>query len=481
MTSIENLQDVIKQINNLYINERKKHISQYYKNNNVTYSMISKYKLHDKVIENHLKGYSTIGIFSFEHNTKFICFDIDTKEHSRADTMHLINVLENEFNIARSDIHVSDSGNKGYHVEIFFNKSLGHKIVDNFYRLVLNECEFTKEQCELRPTYNQGLKLPLGTHRATQRTCWYVDNQTLKPIKNYAYILDIEQIDTTPITDVYDKSNPIVLQHTEADNFSNTLNTINLSTADTENNLEHIDSVLENNCLLYPNTRNDVTLMIAIYLKDSEGFSQQSTTDILTAIMLNTKRTKPDYIKSSNEFIIKETARIVQVVYVNDYKFNKRKKDVSITLEEINFILSIDKWHLKQMFFIHLIHSKRYSNNKGIYYMTYDTMERYGATTHRQRVKKYIEQLEDFIQVVSNNEIDSVRSLETGAIVKKPNKYKIKKIFNNSTDDQDSIIIKDCELSLELILQRFAERYEINLRKQLTRTELTKVRQATNK
>lgn len=107
--------------------------------------------------------------------------------------------------------------------------------------------------------------------------------------------------------------------------------------------------------------------------------------------------------------------------------------------------------------------------------MTYDTMERYGATENRTRARQHIEQLEDCLQVVSNNEIDSVRSFETGAIVKKPNKYRIKKIFNNSTDDQDSIIIKDCELSLELILQRFAERYEINLRKQLTRDQYQKV------
>lgn len=472
----EYLVEVAKVINRLYVTERSKYIEQYLnkETNTVAYNT-REWTLVDKNILEHLKQKRTIGIFSFRYKTKFITFDVDTKENSRLDTLHLISVLENDFNISRNDIHVSLSGLKGYHVTIFFSKSISNDIARKFYNIVINRANFTQRQVEYRPQFNVGMKLPLGLHKKANKVSWFVDNQTLKPIKNYSYVFDIKTIDVTPIIDVYDKSDPIVVEHNEAVEFDDLTKSINVNTVDTEENLEHINYVLENNCLKYEATRNDVTLMTAIYLKDVESFSIEDTTNTLLSIMLNTKRTKSHLISSSTEFIERETKRIVNVVYKYDYKFSNRRKDVCITRSEIEDILSIKKWNLKQMYFIHLIHAKRYAKQDGSYYMTYKTMNRYGATSERQRAKQQIEELHDFIEIKSNNEVDRSRSLEQGKIVKKPNFYKIKKIFDDSSIEEDRIVIKEEEIDLVQILQRFAERYDLNLREQLSRKQYEKV------
>lgn len=469
---------VVNKMNELYINERHKLLQQYIDKDTKEVKYSTKFwTLNDKQIEKHLEQKTTIGLFSFKYQTKFICFDVDTKEQSRLDTLHLVNVLVNDFNLCRDDIHVSSSGSKGYHVEIFFNKSISNEIAKRFYNAVINEAGFTREQVEYRPEHSVGLKLPLGLHRKTNKTCWYCDNQTLKEIERYDYILDIETIDVTPIIDVYDKSDPIVLEQEQAEEFESLIKTVNMSTLYTEDNLMHMNYVLENNCLKYPSSRNNVTLMTSIYLKDVEGFNKETTLSTLTFIMLNTKKTQPSLINSSVSFIEKETKRIVDVVYKNDYKFNMRKKDVRITLEDINQILSIKKWNLKQLYLIHLIHAKRYADKQQIYYMSYSTMSKYGAIkNNRSRLRAQINELGEFIEVVQSNVVDREESIKKGEVVKLPNFYKIKKIFNQDTESKDSILIKEDEISLELILKQFAESFEIDLRASLPRRQFDKIR-----
>ncbi|QCX33663.1 hypothetical protein FDN13_08090 [Caloramator sp. E03] len=68
------------------------------------------------LLEAHLDGRLTIGVFGNINSTKFICFDIDFKKPQKAKeaVYKLIEAIE-QFGIPRDYIYVSSSGNKGYH------------------------------------------------------------------------------------------------------------------------------------------------------------------------------------------------------------------------------------------------------------------------------------------------------------------------------------------------------------------------------
>lgn len=136
----------------------------------------------------HLNGENILGVFANEapEYTKFICFDVDTKEKVYLDT--LIHVLKNNYNVQEENLLVSYSGNKGYHVDLFFNKNeygmfpkvgtaqlFYYRVVKDVQdELLSNEQKLTvniDKIIEFRPTSKQGCKLPLGVHFKTGNYC----------------------------------------------------------------------------------------------------------------------------------------------------------------------------------------------------------------------------------------------------------------------------------------------------------------------
>ncbi|WP_411847851.1 TOTE conflict system archaeo-eukaryotic primase domain-containing protein [Staphylococcus hyicus] len=367
-------------------------------------------------------------MFSGKYLSKFITFDVDTKDNAEIDTRHLLNVLVNDFNICRDDIHVSLSGSKGYHVDIYFNKHISLSIIEKFYFDVLNRAGFSKNQVELRPRSNVGMKLPLGIHKVTGNQCWYVDSYTFKPIENVNHVLNIEPIDPDVFKTEYGDLEPVILTEKDSEQFTHLANTVNISTQEVEDCMSQINFVLENNHLRHPNTRNNMTLVLAMYLKQ-EGHTKTQAIGIIESIMLNTKKQHPKFIESSCARIMSQTKHVVTTVYKNDYKLKYRCKDVTITRDEILDILDIKEWHLKQLYLIHLIQSKQYAQDNGNYYITYQTMSLMGSTKNKTQLVKYIKQLEllDRVQVVARNVFDKERSSVEGKPMSKPNVYKIKK------------------------------------------------------
>lgn len=466
------MENIIQKMNELFITYRHSFIEQ---KADGSYSNISHYALNDSVLSQHLKGKRTIGLFSGKQVTKFVCFDVDTKDNAEIDTRHLLNVLVEDFNFNRNDLHVSVSGNKGYHVDIYFNKVISTNIVKRFYNDVINKAGFTTEQVELRPTAGQGLKLPLGVHKVTGNKCWYVNQHTFKPIENINHILTIEPISTDFFEIEYSDLEPIILEQQQAKEFIELTDSVTISTAEIEDNYGNINFVLENNHLRFPNTRNNMTLVLAMYLK-GEGYTQANTINIIESIMLNTKKTLPDFIESSESRIKSQTKHIVKTTYKHDYKLSSRKKDVCITRDEILDILEIKEWHLKQLYLIHMIHSKRYAKDNGNYYMTYQTMANMGATNNRTRNLKNLLKLQELerLEIVAQNVFDTERCVAEGKPMSKPNVYKIKKAFNQNADN---IMIKDeHEIKLENILNSSAKLLDIDLKTFLPRRQLDKVK-----
>ncbi|TDM45169.1 hypothetical protein ETI06_13030 [Macrococcoides goetzii] len=483
MTDLEMLA-VVKKINELFITYRKKFIVQNKKDSDFKFSTIDKYSINDTVVKRHLQGKQTCGIFSGKAFTKFISFDVDTKENSEVDTRYLVDILEREFNIARSDIHVSISGMKGYHVDLYFKNQITNNLARKFYIDVINRAEFTEKQIELRPQHSLGMKLPLGIHEETKKRCWYVDNQTFKPIEDFNYIFDIQQIDPSFLEIEYQDIDMIKVNTHEANEFENVISSVKTDTFEVEDHLEHINYILENNQLKHEASRNNMTYLTSIYLKEVEQLKKSTVIEVLTSIMLNSKRLNIGLISESSteSSIIRETKRIVEVVYKQDYKFTRRNKDVIITKEDIETILKIKKWNLKRLYLIHLIQFRRYATKDNSYYMSYQTMTNFGATTDRGRLRKQIQELEDMqlMKLKQSKAIDEPRTLSTGTIIYKPNVYQmnlsIKKIFEN---DIDGITIKDNEdISLEKILKMFDDKFQLNLKKKLSYEQYLKVNNA---
>lgn len=466
------MEDIIQKMNELFISYRQSFISQKVDG---SYLRISHYPLNDGTLRKHLNGDETVGIFSGEYTTKFVSFDVDTKENAELDTRHLINVLVDDFNFNRDDIHVSLSGKKGFHIDLYFTKNISNQLIKKFYLDVLDRAEFTTKQIELRPLPNVGMKLPGGTHKVTKNVCWYIDKNTFKPIEDMNYILDIEPIPPDVIETEYANLEPVILEKSEIEEFHDLADTVKINTEEIEDCSGNINFVLENNHLRFPNTRNNMTLVLAMYLRE-QNFSKDKTISIIESIMINTKKNYSDLIESSITRIKSQTKHIVETTYKKGYKLKARAKDVRITRDEILDILSIKEWHLKQLYLIHLVQSKRYAEENGNYYMTYKTMSAMGSTKNETSLINYIKQLGKLekIDVIARNVFDRERSIAEGKAICKPNVYKIKKVFKQ---DVDSIEIKDKEIiKLDIILKECSELFEgLDLKSRLPRRQYEKV------
>lgn len=148
-------------------------------------------KLTQHHLEYHLCRYYAVHIFAGKTSSKFVCFDVD---HSSWNTVAgLINAIE-EWGIPRHLIYPSTSGNKGYHVDVFFDRPVSTGALETFYKQVLKIAGMSKSLVEFRPTHTQSIKLPLSVHPKTGCICWFLDRETGDPYDYADYLLEIEQM-----------------------------------------------------------------------------------------------------------------------------------------------------------------------------------------------------------------------------------------------------------------------------------------------
>lgn len=451
---------VVQALNNLYLTNRRKFIVQQqngsykevkrYSKSNKTYSKI----LTDNTLTKHLDGHLTLGVFSGKRVTKFICFDVDTKEKSRKDADYLRNVLMYGFGIEDKYIHISDSGNKGYHIELFFKDPISNEIVKEFYNRVLKHGKFTPKQVELRPLYQTGVKLPLGVHKVTGRRCNFVNKDNFDEIYSDDYVRTIQQIDTDKfIKDLDLKQQPTIMQSSVLDKdnsiaqIEGLIGTLDLTLYEVEHLQEDLKEILETKVLKYTDSRNKYTLFLAIFLKEL-GHNEDDSIAIINGIMLNTKRNYEGFINSNEHHIKYETQKIVRHTHKKNYVFHNIQREVALYEDEIKDILNVKGIHLQRLYLSMLIHAKRYSRAEEPFYMAYSTMCNMGNSQERGRLRRYIMQLSDRIEVVKNNVVDVARSKAMGVPIRKANVYRIKKSFNQNSDQK--VLIKADVENVEL-------------------------------
>ncbi|MFD2046458.1 hypothetical protein ACFSTA_19120 [Ornithinibacillus salinisoli] len=463
---MNNLKEIINKINELYIIKRSKYLVLNNKGNYIT-TDTSKggkaFPLNDYIVQRHLEGKATFGVFSTKRASKFICFDVDVKDDLKAKwtTYKVVHSLT-EIGVPDNYIHISHSGNKGYHVEIFFNQPIENYLLKEFYTRVLNNADLLDIDygaVEFRPTANQGVKLPLGRHFKTKgnKRCWYVNyDKRLEPVRSYNYILKIEQMDSRVIYDILVREKDILLEEDviEVDKAEEYIEQkykplpIYKQNIDKEETVEQIENILTNG-LSMTGTRNNSLFKLAKYFK-WKGLSREQTKQEL----LNWMKWQDTRLYTSKwDICLKDIEHISTYVFANDVQLTVEKSEVVITYNEILQVIQTCKSkNEKLLAYCMLIHSKRYSNQSGVFYMTFEQMAKASGLaekTTRRLIKKLVEI--NAIDIVERNQ------KQEGTHKKKPNKYKVnikeekenKQIFTIDIENENySATFSDCVIYL---------------------------------
>jgi hypothetical protein len=365
------MNEYISKINELYITNRKKYLIMFPSGKYMTVDIKTRNKngkpLVDSDIEEHLKGEKTFGVFAGETFSKFICFDVDVEDTCKAKwhTYRIIDALvQVGFPIDR--IYPSISGNKGYHIEMFFQEKVPNKKLIELFNIVMETAEYNKVEeytyecdggkIELRPVANRlGVKLPLGKHFKTpnKKRCWYVDVYTLKEIRSKKFILEIKQIDNELLDNIFDT----FIDLTEEDDFY-TSTTIKheiteLKTIIREqykplkeyrlntDNLYTVESIrkLEKEGLKQVGTRHNSLFKLARLYK-YDGYSKDEN----EAKLLNwMKQQDKNNYRTKWEACVQDIKNIVNYVYEKDITLTVPNREIIIYKEELMKILKLPK------------------------------------------------------------------------------------------------------------------------------------------
>ena len=149
--------------------------------------------LQRKHVAGHLAGVYALCLFGKEEASRFICFDVD---HGGWELVQKATSVLQDIGFEREKIYISTSGNKGYHIEMFFTAPIEYSLMKQLYHELLKRTEATNRDIELRPSDKRSIKIPLGKHQKTGKICWYVNTKTGEEILDRYFVLQIRRIET---------------------------------------------------------------------------------------------------------------------------------------------------------------------------------------------------------------------------------------------------------------------------------------------
>lgn len=141
-------------------------------------------------IYKHLDGLMTVSVCAGDFDTVFSTFDID---EPGLDKVRLVLDKLAALGIPQDKMYVSTSGNKGHHIDIFYDKPVYKSQGENLFNHLRQDPEVAAIRLEYFPTGGKCIKLPLGVNFKTGRRCWFLDPQTLEPIESLEYVLGVEK------------------------------------------------------------------------------------------------------------------------------------------------------------------------------------------------------------------------------------------------------------------------------------------------
>lgn len=352
-------------------------------------------------IVKHLKKETTIGIYNTSEKSSFLTFDIDE------DNLDYVESIYNNlicFGIEDDEILISYSGNKGYHITLFFSKPISKIKLRKLFNMILREAnlfgakrENSSEVIEARGISDQAVKLPLSINRKNEVEYTKISNwedwekRQSEGKGNYCYLIneygceistlekiqDMKKIDSDKILEIIEDFSEEILfkgdiEESKINEFEELIEETNVQAfAMNEDEINtSIEAKLEK--AIEPNERNKTLLQIAIYNK-SKGMSAEDNEKFL----INFSSDEKHKFKTSMEENIREINSMINTIYFSDkaykYKISTCIKDLAFTKNEILEILTIKEKPLRKLYFVMFTHFKLYGNkNTNEFYMKYE-------------------------------------------------------------------------------------------------------------
>jgi hypothetical protein len=438
-------------------------------------STITNYKL-----QKHLDGNGAYGVFSHSHWTKFICFDVDMNEDSEYFTRKLVSVLSEDFNISLDDIHVSFSGMKGYHCELFFDRGIPLEASKLFHDLVLArmieehnailgmDLPHPKETIERlkaydltkkierrpKPVTEYGLKLPLGKHQKTGKRCWYVDTISLAPIRTFDHILTIEPMSADDFLEEvgFDNKDELkkktrALTEAQKEQHEYVTSATNIKGRSKEQSKQIALDFLTTR-ELGSMKRHHMTLLLAIYMNE-ENVSIDGAIDTIEEAMTEAYETQRGLFSSdtTQEYMVDEIKRLVRLAKERDYRFKDLNQEVQLSKSELLTILSVKDFTQKALLYAMAIHSKRKAKPDGTFYMAYSVITSMTGLVERSNILKHLISLEKqgLIKIVSRGVVDKAKSQAYGQTLCETNMYKVTLVAEEGLEEEVMFNIKPTE------------------------------------
>lgn len=430
---IDNGIEIAKRIGKLYVTYRRRFIEQYYSKvkNKVTYTDHD-YVLNDQMILKHLTQQKTIGVFSGNIITSFMCFDVDVKDQETAKWVvyKLVDALQNS-GVAGKYIHISLSGSKGYHVEIFFDEPVYNSDVEKLYWMILDATDLRNidyGEVELRPYKTKtgktlGVKLPLGINLKTNNVCWFCDyGKGLSPIKKYDYVLSIEQLPKQILLDILEKEEDILItpeqqyaietiteKHKPLPEYKNNI--------DEKYTIEQIENIITNG-LQIQGSRHNALFNIIKYYKHL-GLSKEDNKDFIIQWM--EQQDKSTYT-TKWEIVLLDIDEIIEYIYNHSCSFVLKNINIEVSMEEIMEIIKVKGKNNQLVLYSLLVHSKRYAVKSGVFYMSYNQMMKVTGLTKKTLIK-IIHQLEDLKLITVNRSEITTYNTKLNKPITETNRY----------------------------------------------------------
>ena len=277
--------------------------------------------LTDMALLKHLQHEYAVGIYAGDDGSRFICFDVDD---GNADTVKRVIAELEALGIPPDRIYVSFSGRKGYHVEVFFDAVVETGRLRNLYRHVVERGDLDPKKVEFRPTSKLAIKLPLSVHGETGKICWFVDQATLKPIEDTAYIAGIEPVHVADVTDALSLPAP------DGDE----------SKGEKSYDADSSSWGGMGIALTAPGTRHDAMMKIAVYQRHTGATREENQ----SALEEWYARQPEELIGSTPEEVQRDISGILDWVYSDRFTAARRMVRDSTTVSESQMDIVLNQW-----------------------------------------------------------------------------------------------------------------------------------------
>ena len=173
--------------------------------------------LDDSAIRQHLKGIITLGAYLVkEDSVKTLIFDFDAKRDETLGNLKAeVNKLIDALSFVGISSYVEFSGNKGYHVWVFFSNPVKASISRRLATIAIEKAGLSPSEVEVFPKQDQTdsfgnlVKLPLGIHKKTGKRCEFLDGN-FEPVSDQLQFLnDVQTVDAASIETIVKQNHQV--------------------------------------------------------------------------------------------------------------------------------------------------------------------------------------------------------------------------------------------------------------------------------